>query len=363
MEPYQIVLEELLKVPGSLTAGEDEIRMHCPRCNHQKPKLYVGLNRGLLPRKVLMYDCKHCNFQGGVGAKFLKMFNIDVTIGDYVKSIKKVSRSIYKTVNPVTKMVKNDFKIPDFIRLEDQFKIDYLSRRFGRKLTINDIKTYKIVLNFKDFCNFNKINPIKYLDTNDPNKIQYAKFLFTEYTKHFVGMLSIDNNKINFRNINSEALKGKRYMVHVFDKKINNPYMYMPDIPFDILAKQPIINMAEGNYDIIGAKELYFSNEDYSNIFVAVGTRKAYKRALMQIMKMTGFLNAKLNIFADNDLDATKGEDESVNLSWYRDMFKDMRILFNDITINYNVATDSNGKPCKDFGNLSNPIELVKYEI
>ena len=33
MEPYQVVLQELLKVPESYTAGEDEIRMHCPVCN------------------------------------------------------------------------------------------------------------------------------------------------------------------------------------------------------------------------------------------------------------------------------------------------------------------------------------------
>src|SRR5574344_482377 len=363
MEPYQIVLNELLKVPGSLPAGEDEIRMHCPVCNHPKPKLYVGLYRGLLPRKVLTYDCKHCNFQGGVGNKFLRMFNID-PIDDYTKSIKKMGRSIFKTVNPITGMTKNEFKVPDFINPKDQFKLDYLSGRFGRQVTLNDVKTYKIVLNFRDFCIFNKINPIKYLETTDENKIKYAEFLFDHYTDHFVGMLSADNNKINFRNINDNdtRLKNKRYMVHVFDKKINNPYMYMPDLTFDIMCKKPTINLAEGNNDIIGAKELYFLNEDYSNVFVAIGPRKAYKRAIMQIMKMTGFLNAKINIFADNDIDL-RDPGSKYSLGWYTDMFKDIRPCFEDITINYNMAENKDGHPYKDFGNLSNPVQLEKFDI
>lgn len=361
MEPYQYVLQELLKVPDSYEAGEDEIRMHCPVCGHPKSKLYVGLHRGLLPRKVLVYDCKHCNFQGSVGNKFFKLFNIEPII-EYTKSLAKITRSIYKIVNPVTGMVKNDFKIPDIINPNDQFKLDYLAKRFGRQLTIEDIKEYKIVLNFKDFCIFNKINPIKYLETDDYNKIQYAKFLFNEYTDHFVGMLSVDNNKINFRNINSTALKDKRYMVHNFDKHIQNPYFYMIDRPFDIMCKTPTIVMTEGNYDIIGAKELYYSDEDYSTVFVAVGTRKAYPRALNQLMKMTGFLNAKIHIYADNDVDL-RDPDEELCVNWYRRMFKDLRYIFEDITLNFNVAVDNTGKLCKDFGNLSNPVKLVKREI
>ena len=176
-------------------------------------------------------------------------------------------------------------------------------------------------------------------------------------------MLSVDNNKLNLRNINSKALENKRYMVHTINKSITNPYMYMPDIPIDIMSVHPTINMAEGNYDIIGAKETYFLNEDYSDVFVAVGTRKAYKRVLNQIMKMTGFINAKINIFADNDGDINGMN----NVDFYKDLFKEFRPLYEDITLNYNVAeyTDENGRviPCKDFGNLSHPIKLEKVEI
>jgi len=362
MEPYQYVLEDLLKVPGSLQAGQDEIRMLCPVCGHPKPKLYVGLYRALLPKKVLTYDCKHCQFQGGVGPKFLKMFNVEPN-ADYLEGMKKQSRTTTKTLNPVTKMEKMDLKIPDRILSQDQFKLEYLESRFNRKLTVKDLRTYKIVLNFKDFFDYNNVNPLDYIDKTDKSKYDYQRFLFNEYTKHFVGMLSVDNNKLNLRNINSEKLANKRYMVHTINKAINNPYMYMPDIPIDIMSPSPTINMAEGNYDIIGAKETYFLNEDYSNIFVAVGTRKAYKRVLNQIMKMTGFVNAKINIFADND-----GDINGVNnIDFYKDLFKEFRPLYEDITLNYNIAdyTDERGKlvPCKDFGNLSHPIKLEKVEI
>lgn len=376
MEPYQVVLQELLKVPESYTAGEDEIRMHCPVCNHPKSKLYVGIHRGLLPRKVLVYDCKHCNFQGSVSPRFMKQFGLE-PITDYFKSIKKISHSIYKVVNPVTGLTKNDFKIPDNILPEDEKKLKYLKSRFGRMFDINDIKKYKFVLNFKNFCEFNKIDPFKLLETNDPDKLEFYKKVFNEFTNNFVGILSFDNNKINFRNIDSEFLKTKRYMMHSLDKHIINPYMYIPDIPFDIMCKHATINMTEGAYDIIGVKELYYPNDDYSNVFVAVGSRNSYTRSLMQIMKMTCFLNAKLNIFADNDIDLRVGE-ENVCITWYKDMFKKFynlpnmidsyqplhnKPIFSSITLNFNTAVDANGKPYKDFGNITNPIKLEKYEI
>lgn len=362
MEPYQYVLEDLLKLPGSVTAGQDEIRMKCPICEHPKCKLYVGLYKILLPKKVLTYDCKHCQFQGGVGIKFLKLFNIKPN-PDYFETIKRQSRSTTKILNPVTKMEKMDLKIPDRILPQDEFKVKYIESRFNRKITIRDLKMYKIVLNFKDFFDYNKLNPLSFIDNSDSNKFEYQKFLFNEYTKHFVGMLSVDNNKLNLRNVNSTKLSNKRYMVHTINRSINNPYMYMPDIPIDIMSIHPTINMAEGNYDIIGAKETYFLNEDYSNVFVAVGTRKAYKRVLNQIMKMTGFLNASINIFADNDSDINGVS----NVEFYKDLLKEFRPLYENITLNYNVAeyVDDNGRKilCKDFGNLSKPIQLEKVKI
>ena len=309
----------------------------------------------------------------------MKMFNLE-PVPDYFKSIKKISHSIYKVVNPVTGLTKNDFKIPDHINPEDKFKLDYLASRFVRRFDINDLKKYKIILNFRDFCEFNKIDPIKYLETTDEDKIAYAKRMFEEFTNHFVGILSFDNNKINFRNINSEYLKSKRYMMQTLDKHIVNPYMYIPDIPFDIMCKKPTINMTEGAYDIIGVKELYYQNDDYSNVFVAVGSRNSYGRSLLQVLKMTCFLNAKLNIFADNDLDLRYGE-ETVCVQWYKDMFKKFynfpsllkeggyghalmyKPIFSSITLNFNTAVDETGKPYKDFGNLSNPIKLERFEI
>lgn len=351
MLPHEYILEDLLKVPGSLPAGKDQIRMHCPICNHPKPKLYVGINKSLLPKMILGYDCKHCSFQGTVGQKFLQMFDITGN-EDYVKDIKQ-RKSIVKTVNPITKMEKLDLKIPDKILPEDEFKMDYLSKRFGRKVTIKDLKTYKIVLNFKQFFEFNNFDYLQFEDNKERRK--NIEFLADEYSKHFVGMLSVDNNKINFRNLNSEVFKNKRYMVYVINKNIGNPYMYLPDIPIDLMAAQPTIHMAEGNYDIIGVKEYFMFDEDYSNIFVAIGTKKAYSRVLKQVLKMTGFLNAKLNIYADNDMDS--------DLDTYRSMLKEFRPLFEEISVIYNEAVDEKGKPCKDFGDLSKPIKPVRLVI
>lgn len=342
MKPYEYVLQELLKLPGSHTTGSvDQIRIHCPMCNHEKSKLYVGLMKD--SDNLLGYDCKHCPFSGKVGPSFLKLFNIDAP--DYLENFKNNKRNT-KIFNPITKMTKLDLKIPNYILPEDQFKLDYLNKRFQANLTVDDLKTYKIVLNFKDLFKYNNFDYLQF--EPDPSKRKYIEELADEYTKHFVGMLSIDNNKINLRNINSTTIV-KRYMVHVINKNIANPYMYMPDFPIDLFAANPVFNMAEGNYDIIGVQRRFFlNNDDPSNIFVAVGTKKAYKRVLIQLIKMTGFLNAKINIFADNDPDSS--------LDMYRDMFKEYRPMLDEINIIYNNAS-------KDFGDLSKPIEPVKCVI
>lgn len=357
MEQYQKILQFLLTVPGSIRVNDNQIRMHCPVCNKKESKLYVGLSRNPIfvskGIKVLGYNCKHCLFSGNVGKKFYDTLGIKVD-KDLLPT-GNVKTGVIKSINNITKYETLNLKIPDFIRPEDQFKLDYLNKRFNRKLTIKDIITYKIVLNLKDLYDFNKMSIYQFIDKNDTKAKMSTKYLIDEYTKHFVGMLSVDNNKVNLRNINSEKLKNKRYMVHVINKEIGNPYLYIPSTKIDLLAPNPVICIAEGNYDILGAKELYFLEDRTDVIFAAIGTRTAYKRALTQIMKMTGFINAQIHIFADNDKDT--------NLQWYVDMFKDWRHLFDTIHIHYNVAVDKDGNPCKDFGNLSNPVELQSYDI
>ena len=360
MENWKKLEEILLKLPHAHTCLGDEIRLRCPICNKPDDKLYVGpMKNDQFSKEIkLGYNCKQCQYSGIVGKKFLEKLgiNYDGTIKDLTKY--DPTPTTVKSINPATKLKKLDLKIPNWINPKDQFKVDYLSNRFNRDITVEDLITYKIVLNFRDLLEFNKLKLLEFEDKNDVKRCDFLRFQAKQYSDHFVGMLTLDNNKINFRNINSKYYteKGKRYMVHVINKNISNPYLYMVSNPINLLTPNPIINMAEGNYDIIGARELYFKDNVENNcVFVAIGTRTAYKRSLSQILKMTGFFNAKINIFADNDKDT--------NLGWYKDMFKEWKYLFPEITINYNIAKDKNGNDCKDFGNLSNPVELKKFII
>lgn len=343
MENYKYVLEQLLKLPGSATTSdENQIRIFCPKCHniHPKAKLYVGIIKG--SGNLLGYDCKYCPYSGKVDKEFLDQFGIEAE--DYIKEVKE-GRKPSKIVSLVGDLIKLNLKIPNYIREEDKIKIEYLESRLQKRITMKDIQEYKIVLNFKDFFNYNRYDYLQ--NVTDNYQKQIIETNAEEYSKNFVGMLSVDNNKINLRNLGSKKIN-KRYMVHVIDKTIGNPYMYIPDIPIDIMSVNPTINMAEGNYDIIGARELFFDKNDFSNVFVAIGTKKAYKRVLDQVLKMTCFLNANINIFADNDADS--------NLNFYRDMFREYRGIFPEITIFYNTKS-------KDFGDLREPIEVKRCKI
>ncbi len=343
MKNYKYVLQQLLKLPGAATTSdENQIRIFCPKCHniHPKAKLYVGIIKG--SGNLLGYDCKYCPYSGKVDKEFLDQFGIEAE--DYIKEVKE-GKKPSKIVSLVGDLVKLNLKIPNYIREEDKPKIEYLESRLQKRITMKDIQEYKIVLNFKDFFNYNRYDYLQ--NATDNYQRQLIEENADEYSKNFVGMLSVDNNKINLRNLGSKKIN-KRYMVHVIDKSIGNPYMYMPDIPIDIMSVNPTINMAEGNYDIIGARELFFDKNDYSNVFVAIGTKKAYKRVLDQVLKMTCFLNANINIFADNDADS--------NLNFYREMFREYRGIFPEITIFYNTKS-------KDFGDLREPIEVKRCKI
>ena len=350
MEAYEYILQELLKIPYSKSTGSVlQIRTRCPICNNENNKCYVGV---MGDSKLLGYDCKHCMFSGKVGPEFLKLFNI--SSDEYILELKS-NRKNTKIVNPVTKMTKLNLKIPDLIRPEDKYKIEYLENRFQRRIGLSELRTYKIVLNFKDLFEYNNFDYLQF--EPDREKRKYLEFLADEYTKNFVGMLTVDNNKINFRNVGSAKIN-ERYKVYVVDKNIINPYMYMPDIPIDLLAPRPIINMSEGNYDIIGAKMKFSLNEDNSNVYVAVGTKKAYKRVIHQVLKMTGFLNAKINLFIDNDnfTDGGNSENLDIDVGFYKTMLKSEIELFDSITLIYNKSN-------KDFGDLSKPIDPVKISL
>ena len=346
MEGYEIILEQLLKLPDSHKTGTiNQIYMHCPVCNHPKPKLYVGLMKN---SKLLGYDCKHCTFQGKVGPEFLNMVGIDSTISkEYLYDYKRNKKQI-KTISPSTKMEKLNLKVPDYINPKDKIKIDYLENRLQKTITVSDLKKYKFILNFEDFFHYNNYDFLQF--EKDYKQRNYLKYLAKEFSNHFVGTLSVDNNKINLRNIDSEHIN-KRYMVYAIDKSINNPYMYMPDIPIDLCTTNPVINMCEGNYDIIGVKERFIINESYNNVFVAVGTKKAYRRVLFQVLKMTGFLDAKINIYADNDVWNKSDTFIDHEVPIYREMFGEDIKIFDSITLTYN-------KLYKDFGDLSKPCKI-----
>ena len=58
---------------------------------------------------------------------------------------------------------------------------------------------------------------------------QQKIYLFQKVQQHFVGMLSVDNNKINLRNINSEALKNTRFMV-----ELDNCIIIIKNVPSQV---------------------------------------------------------------------------------------------------------------------------------
>lgn len=344
MEPYQYILQELLKLPDSKTTSDpDQIRIRCPICNHNSSNLCVGLIRNT---KILGYDCKHnCTFSGKVDKNFLELFNIDCP--EYLKDIKYPNKTYHRLKSQVTNLEKLNITINSNIDIKNMNKIQYLHNRLNKKISENDIKKYKIVLNLNDLLEYNNLDPYKYCKNKD--EFNKTKYMLKEFSEHFVGFLSLDNNTVVLRNIDSKHFSNQRYMKYRIDKKLNNHFMYVIDIPIDIMSKNPIINISEGTFDIIGVKLRYFQKENNSTIFAAVGgSFQSYKRAIIEIIKMTGFFDAKINIFADND--------HTFNINDFRYNFRDLSKSLGGIYVYRN-------KLGKDFGDMKEQIKLEKFIV
>ncbi len=338
------IFDELLKTKSAAkTSNDNQIKIRCKFCgdsrNQDHSHMYVGVMN--TQQFMIGYHCKKCQSSGVVSKDFLEMYDIkNVELNVFLKK-NRISTIIKKNINSNT--LVNNYNIPDEILQEDKFKIDYLSSRFNRKITKDDLKQYKIVLNLNQFLKFNNIN--LYRDTNT-NKME-LKTLVEEYTKTCVGFLSFDNNIIQFRNINSNVIRYKYSNLQI-NKDFKNPLLYVVKKNIDLISRKPKIIIAEGIFDIIGVKERFCLDDDVDSVLCSP-CGKSFKVALNQIIKMTGFVDSDVFLYVDKDTN------RDIDKGFFNNHMSQFIPNFN-ITIVYNDKG-------KDFGEMSEEIDIKTYKL
>lgn len=350
------IIEELMLTPGAKrTSLPDQIHVRCRFCGDSQNKnsahMYVGISRK--DSSKLGYECKKCSTAGYVNEDFLKLYDIDPT--QYLRYLKSNTSGLRKTFD-MNKNKKLDVRIPDIIKSSDRFKVEYIEKRLGRKITPEDIDNMKIVLNLNQFLNYNKIDAVSLLPKLPINDTADIKFMndrnnryietINELSNNFFGFLSSNNNRITMRNMGSVKMTEK-YHVFTIDPSISDPFIYYPKMKIDICSDCPEIVMTEGVFDILNVREKFYSDrKDLSNVFfVAVGGSGSYRRCLKNVLKMTGFIDGHVTIFSDAD----------ISMDNYKKIFLEYSNYLK-FKIIYNTSS-------KDFGDSSEPINPRSYRL
>jgi hypothetical protein len=329
---------ELIKVllslnDAKLVAGNNELIVHCPteycKTHHQgsKPHFYISLQED----NIFKFNCKHCDYKGILTPYVMHQFGIErPEIDEFL-----ISNNKSNLKNIIGKKEKNNsFIIPSNYTKQDIFKLNYLQERTGIDFTKKEnIINYRIIIDLNRFLLLNNIN-LTTMKTNIKDEI----------SNNFVGFLSSNDNVLNLRNIKSRFFT-QRYINIKIDKTINSPFLYIPPTNINILFEYPRIVLSEGAFDILCIKNQYYPKDSIDTIFAACGAYGSYKRALIKLIKLTGFIGGELLFYSDKD----------VKLSWYENKFKDFKSIYK-IKVIYN-------KFGKDFGRIREKMQPEIFNI
>ena len=323
--------------------------VRCPYCGDSKTlthghfSILIDVNSD----SPILYRCFKCNESGIFTSTTLEDLGLNYD-SDLSKELYKANSSKGKSSYFKDK-IKN-YKVPiEENSSENIKKLDYINRRLGTNLSLEDCVKYKIILSFINFINHNNI-PIKRSE-NDISIIKPRTVI--ELNDNYIGFLSSNNNKIIFRDstYNQSGFFGRYYKItlDLFNQSPNT--FYSLDSKFNLLYTNNIdIHIAEGTFDILGVylniegndkldNSLFFANGGYG-----IGTIIKY---LIGIGITT---DINLHLYSDAD----KSDKDHLNML-KKSLYK---IWIDNVYIHRNIYENE-----KDFGVSKDKIIDYSYKL
>ncbi len=337
--------DELSNQPGYRDHGI-EWSIHCPFCErpdgratHLHGHFYISK-----VKNANLVDCKKCEFSGALSLNILDRINLDAgDIVSYVKTNHKIVK--VHVINLDERNKRLNFKIPDRIQNIDSNKLDYIESRMMVRFTPEQIVTFKLVLNLKQFLLFNKIQP-KDLPKGMLQKVRGL-------TKDYFGFLSYYGNLIEFRRIDDDDDSIPKTVLFNISDELKKPFLYTPSMAFDPLTESPTIAVAEGKLDIIGIILRFGGVDRVDTIYMATGSIGAFKRTIKHALSISGFYGCTIHMYLDNDKLVSKIK-ELASLEGLRKVMGAFS--------NFKVKAFINTK-YKDFGRLNKPMSISKRNL
>lgn len=311
--------QTLLNLPHSKPVNTTQ-ELCCIRCvicgdsiHENSAHCYIGL-KDIGGRQLVCYDCKLCSSSGLVTPSFLKRINVyDPNLDEFLK--RQINTGYVKTFTNEEDLSKITYRYPKAAK-EDKEKVEYITNRTGIDFSdYENIKKYRIVLNFTKFCSMNKLNDVA-----------CSKKIIPALDEQGVGFISTDKTSISIRNIHNNDVGLERFNIIRLYNPIRRPFRYMPPCAVDLMTPVPQIVVAEGTFDIINAQQYIIGTDNTNSIFTSA-SRKGMARAVMDMITRSGFVGGKILCICDNDksFDVTYFEETLAN---YQSTF-DIRLILN----------------------------------
>lgn len=290
---------------GKIAAGGKEITIRCPFCgdsqrHKNKQKMYVGINKKR--NNVISFNCFLCNSSGDVGLAFFR--KLGITDPDVINQVMRYNSgrggtAIYDTSyqdmqsNRTIRGIKNS-NIPIIDTQEYMNKLNYINRRIGAKLTFDDLREYKIVLNLKDYLMANGITAL----SRDPAIVD-------QLAKGFLGFLSADSSHVILRRIVPEEIVHQSISSRYVNYKINEYGSKIYCIREGVDPSKPNnICISEGAFDILSLH--YNVWYPFPNKIMYASCGKGVGAVLNHIINRYGMnlFNSHVHVYIDNDITA-----------------------------------------------------------
>lgn len=340
MDEIKLLLqEELMTLPyANKDNSRDIIMVRCPFCGDSvkhHDSTHFGIFMNLNDNRPIGFNCLRCGIGGILDQRTLRLLgSYDRELNNAVYSYNSKSVKTRGESHLFTN-TKVNLKIPELIINDRSLrKHEYIEKRLGLKLDMQELADKKVIYNFSNL-----------LYENNIKNIHCSQEMLFKLQDQYVGFMSARNEYINFRNTKQD--KNLRWYIYNIMGRIDNTrkFYFMPN-KIDLFTKDLIvINICEGAFDILGIYYHIFEKED-TNMFYVAACGAGFISVLKYILSMGVTCNVDINIFSDADRPAR----------YYKNIKKELGPWVNNITLYYN-------KKSKDYGVTKDEISLIKKKI
>lgn len=316
--------------------------IRCPFCGGSANDISsLSIKIDVKPGEPLWYQCfrASCGKKGAITSTTLQ--EMGITNMDILMEIARHNKAIGDNfdkpfyVRDAKNIVTVNLPIED-----NREKLQYINKRLGTNLGIQDLSTYKIQLSL-----------IEMLRLNNIRRLSVKQNAALAIDENCIGFISMYNDYMICRDISPDQKTGMRYYTYRISGKPDPEDLKIYSIPreIDIMSpKSAVINVAEGAFSILGA----YLNTDLgcekpNSVWVA-NCGSQYENTILRVCKQYGLLKVRINIWSDSE----------IKIGNYRKLYSKLkdRLDIRRFTVYYNDAAD-------DFGHKRSDIKIREVTL